>query len=62
MKPLRVNCSSAANFNCPGQIVISGTKSACKRAESIAAKFGAVKAVPLAVAGAFHTVYDGPCR
>ena len=44
-----------ANFNCPGQIVISGTKAACKRAESLAPKFGAIKAVPLAVAGAFHT-------
>jgi [acyl-carrier-protein] S-malonyltransferase len=43
------------NFNCPGQIVISGTKRACARAEELAAKYGAVKAVPLAVAGAFHT-------
>jgi [acyl-carrier-protein] S-malonyltransferase len=44
-----------ANFNCPGQIVISGAKAACKRAESLAPKFGAIKVVPLAVAGAFHT-------
>ncbi|MFA5555262.1 MAG: ACP S-malonyltransferase, partial [Phycisphaerae bacterium] len=43
------------NFNCPGQIVISGTKSACQRAEQLAAKYGAIKAIPLAVAGAFHT-------
>jgi [acyl-carrier-protein] S-malonyltransferase len=43
------------NFNCPGQIVVSGTKSACARAEKLAEKYGAVKAVPLAVAGAFHT-------
>jgi [acyl-carrier-protein] S-malonyltransferase len=43
------------NFNCPGQIVISGTKRACARAETLAAKYGAMKAVPLAVAGAFHT-------
>ena len=43
------------NFNCPGQIVISGTKTACSRAEELAAKYGAIKAVPLAVAGAFHT-------
>jgi [acyl-carrier-protein] S-malonyltransferase len=43
------------NFNCPGQIVVSGSKSACKRAEQLAADYGAVKAVPLAVAGAFHT-------
>jgi [acyl-carrier-protein] S-malonyltransferase len=44
-----------ANFNCPGQIVISGSKTACKRAESLAAKYGAIKAMRLEVAGAFHT-------
>lgn len=43
------------NFNCPGQIVVSGSKSACKRAEVLAEKYGAIKAVPLEVAGAFHT-------
>lgn len=43
------------NFNCPGQVVISGSKSACKRAEGLAEKYGAIKAVPLEVAGAFHT-------
>ncbi len=45
----------AVNFNCPGQIVISGSKEACRRAEQLAAEFGAIKAIPLAVAGAFHT-------
>jgi [acyl-carrier-protein] S-malonyltransferase len=45
----------AVNFNCPGQIVISGTKGACERAEKLGAKYGAIKAVRLAVAGAFHT-------
>jgi [acyl-carrier-protein] S-malonyltransferase len=43
------------NFNCPGQIVISGSRMACERAEKLAAKYGAMKAVQLAVAGAFHT-------
>jgi len=43
------------NFNCPGQIVISGGKSACKRAEELAPKYGAIKAIRLEVAGAFHT-------
>ena len=43
------------NFNCPGQTVVSGSKSACKRAEVLAEKYGAIKAVPLEVAGAFHT-------
>jgi len=43
------------NFNCPGQIVISGSQSACQRAEELAARYGAMKAVRLEVAGAFHT-------
>lgn len=44
-----------ANVLCPGNIVISGTNSACERAAELAAAAGAMKAVPLAVAGAFHT-------
>ena len=43
------------NFNCPGQIVISGEKKACKRGKDLAQKAGAIKAVRLEVAGAFHT-------
>ncbi len=43
------------NFNCPAQIVISGTRGACERAERLAEKHGAMKAVRLEVAGAFHT-------
>ena len=43
------------NFNCPGQIVVSGCKAACQRVEELAPKYGAIKAVPLEVAGAFHT-------
>jgi [acyl-carrier-protein] S-malonyltransferase len=43
------------NFNCPGQIVVSGTKAACSRAEALSEKYGAIKAVRLDVAGAFHT-------
>ena len=38
------------NFNCPGQIVISGSSQVCIRAEALAEKYGAMKAVPLAVA------------
>ncbi len=43
------------NFNCPGQIVVSGTRGACDRAERLAERYGAMKAVRLEVAGAFHT-------
>jgi [acyl-carrier-protein] S-malonyltransferase len=48
------------NFNCPGQIAISGTKSACQRAEQLAEKYGAMKAIRLEVAGAFHTSMMSP--
>lgn len=48
------------NFNCTGQIVISGQTEACRRAAELAEKYGAMKAVPLAVAGAFHTSLMNP--
>ncbi|MFI4912997.1 MAG: ACP S-malonyltransferase [Sedimentisphaeraceae bacterium JB056] len=50
----------AANFNCPGQIVISGDIDACSRAVELAEKYGAMKAIQLAVAGAFHSEYMQP--
>lgn len=43
-----------ANFNCPGQIVISGHQKACDRAIAMAESFG-LRAVPITVAGAFHS-------
>lgn len=49
-----------ANFNCPGQIVISGEKPACTRAAELAESLGAIKAVELKVAGAFHTELMAP--
>ena len=44
-----------ANLLGPANIVISGTNAACERAAEQAQSLGAMKAVPLAVAGAFHT-------
>jgi len=44
----------AANFNCPGQIVISGDRAAAEAAAAAAAEFGG-RAIPLPVAGAFHS-------
>lgn len=44
-----------ANLLCPGNIVISGDNAACERAAEMAQSAGAIKALPLAVAGAFHT-------
>ena len=43
------------NFNCPGQIVVSGAVGACERAVEAAERYGAIKAIRLEVAGAFHT-------
>ncbi len=51
---------SCANFNCPGQIVISGQIEACKRAEAMAKDFGASGATALKVAGAFHSAIMKP--
>ena len=43
-----------ANFLCPGNLVLSGKKAACAKAEEIVNQEGG-RAVALAVAGAFHT-------
>jgi [acyl-carrier-protein] S-malonyltransferase len=44
-----------ANLLCPGNIAVSGTRGACERVAQLAPAAGAMKAVPLPVAGAFHT-------
>jgi [acyl-carrier-protein] S-malonyltransferase len=44
-----------ANLLCPGNIVVSGSKTACSRIAPLAEAAGAMKVIPLAVAGAFHT-------
>ncbi|GBC92014.1 Malonyl CoA-acyl carrier protein transacylase [bacterium HR15] len=44
-----------ANYNAPGQVVISGTPAALERAVEHAKAMGARRAIPLAVAGAFHS-------
>jgi [acyl-carrier-protein] S-malonyltransferase len=43
-----------ANYLCPGNIVVSGTQAACEWVAEQAEKAGG-RAIPLAVAGAFHT-------
>jgi [acyl-carrier-protein] S-malonyltransferase len=49
-----------SNLLCPGNIAISGHLAAIERAEAAAQAAGAMKAVRLAVAGAFHTALMQP--
>ncbi len=51
-----VGCVVPANFNAPGQIVISGEQKAVARAAELALAAGGRRAVPLAVSGPFHSV------
>jgi [acyl-carrier-protein] S-malonyltransferase len=44
-----------ANLLCPSNIAVSGTLAACERVAELAVQQGAMKTIPLAVAGAFHT-------
>ena len=44
-----------ANYNCPGQVVISGEKVAVEKAMEAAKEKGARKVVPLKTSGPFHT-------
>jgi len=58
-KETRSVCASAdveiANLNCPGQIVISGELEKISRACELAKERGAKRAIPLSVAGAYHS-------
>lgn len=47
----------AANYNCPGQVVISGTVEGVQKACEALKAAGAKRALPLAVSGGFHS----PC-
>ncbi len=44
-----------ANLLCPGNIVVSGSRNSCEQIQTAAVEAGAMKAIGLAVAGAFHT-------
>ncbi|MCE5299650.1 MAG: ACP S-malonyltransferase [Spirochaetia bacterium] len=46
---------AAANFNSPGQVVVSGDTAAIDAGEAIAGELGARRYIKLAVAGAFHS-------
>jgi [acyl-carrier-protein] S-malonyltransferase len=58
-EPTRAVCAEAgvvlANLNCPGQLVISGESSKIAKACDLAKARGARRAMPLPVAGAYHS-------
>jgi len=51
-----------ANYNCPGQVVVSGVEAACEEVVAVAEAHGAQRAVPLTVAGGFHSPLMAPAR
>ncbi len=57
--PTREICAEAgvvlANLNCPGQLVISGESDKIAKAVELAKAKGAKRAIPLPVAGAYHS-------
>ena len=52
----------AANYNSPGQVVISGSEKGIEKAMEILRSKGAKMAVKLAVGGAFHSPFMEPAR
>ena len=52
----------AANYNCPGQLVISGSVAGIDRACEILTEKGARRALKLVVGGAFHSPFMEPAR
>ena len=52
----------AANYNCPGQVVISGSVEGVAKACEKLKEAGAKRAMPLSVSGAFHSPFMQPAK
>lgn len=52
----------AANYNCPGQVVISGSVEGVNKACEKLKEAGAKRAMPLSVSGAFHSPFMQPAK
>ncbi|MDD4108358.1 MAG: ACP S-malonyltransferase, partial [Prolixibacteraceae bacterium] len=52
----------AANYNCPGQLVISGSVPGIEKACKLLTEKGARRALKLPVSGAFHSPFMEPAR
>ena len=55
-----LGCVQICNYNCPGQLVIGGEKSAVDKAAELAKAAGARRCLPLKVSGPFHTRLMAP--
>lgn len=51
-----------ANYNCPGQLVISGSEAGIDKACELLTEKGAKRAIKLVVGGAFHSPFMEPAR
>ena len=67
LRPLCANAQTVgiveiANYNCPGQLIVSGETKAVAQVIESAKAAGATRCLPLSVSGAFHSPLMAPAR